>query len=82
MVAISTFNGSNTLVKMVMVICQNRKQTVKIRHYNINIYLYIVSNDRVSEIENDHLDLDHFDHTVCTNVDVDDKTTTLIQGTE
>ena len=28
----------------------------------INIYLYIVSNDRVSEIENDHFDLDHFDH--------------------
>jgi len=29
--------------------CQNR-------HYNINIlYLYIVSNDRVSEIENDQM---------------------------
>jgi hypothetical protein len=51
MVAISTFNGSNTLVKMVMVICQNRKQTVKIRHY------YIVSNERVPEIENDQMTL-------------------------
>ena len=25
------------------VICQNRKHTVKIRHYNINIYIYIYS---------------------------------------
>ena len=57
MVEISTFNGSNTLVKMVMVICQNRKQTVKIRHYNINTYLYIVSNGRVPEIENDQMTL-------------------------
>ena len=24
-----------------LVICQNRKLTVKIRHYNINIYIYI-----------------------------------------
>ena len=32
---------------------QNRKLMVKIHHYNINIYLYIVSNDRVSEIDFD-----------------------------
>ena len=40
-----------------LVICQNRKLTVKIRHYNINIYLYIVSNDRVPEIDFDQMTL-------------------------
>jgi hypothetical protein len=44
------------------VICQNREPTVKNRHYIINIlYLYIVSNDRVPEIDFDHFDLDHLD---------------------
>ena len=48
-------------VKVKMVKIENR--SVKIRHYIINIlYLYIVSNDRVSEIENDQNDHDHFDH--------------------
>ena len=45
-----------SFVKIEIRCCQNR-------HYNINIiYLYIVSNDRVSEIDFDHFDLDHFDH--------------------
>ena len=48
-------------VKVKMVKIENR--SVKIRHYIINIlYLYIVSNDRVSGIENDQNDHDHFDH--------------------
>jgi hypothetical protein len=48
-----------------VVIChlsKSKKDAVN-RHYIINIlYLYIVSNDRVSEIENDQNDHDHFDH--------------------
>ncbi len=35
---------------------------VKILHYNKYLYLYIVSQMTESEIENDHFDLDHFDH--------------------
>ena len=27
-----------------------------------------MSNDRVHEIENDHFDLDHFDHVIVNNV--------------
>ena len=42
---------------------QNQNWIVKIFHYSINIYIYtIVSNDRVSEIDFDHFDLDHNDH--------------------
>ena len=49
-----------------LVICQNRKRTVKIRHYNINIlYLYIVINDRVPEIDFDQNDLDQMTGFVC-----------------
>ena len=40
-----------------LVICQNRKQTVKIRHYNINFIYIIVSFDRVSEIDFDQMTL-------------------------
>ena len=37
---------------------KSKTDAVKIRHYNINIkYLYIVSNDRVPEIENDQMTL-------------------------
>ena len=46
-----------------LVICQNRKRMLsKPPLYYKYKYLYIVSNDRVSEIENDQNDLDHFDH--------------------
>ena len=46
-----------------LVICQNRKRTVKIRHYyNKYIYLFNSEKIRVSEIDFDHFDLDHFDH--------------------
>jgi len=39
---------------------------VKIRHYNINIlYLYIVINDRVPEIDFDQNDLDQMTGFVC-----------------
>ena len=41
---------------------KSRKQTVKNRHYNINI-LFIYSEQMTeSEIENDQNDLDHFDY--------------------
>jgi hypothetical protein len=51
-----------------LVICQNRKQTVKIRHYyNKYIYLFNSEKIRVSEIDFDHFDLDHFDHSSTKN---------------
>ncbi len=57
-----------------MVIChlvKIEKRNVKIRHYNINIlFIYIVSSDRVPEIENDHFDHDHFDH-FCVLYDIE-----------
>ena len=40
---------------------------VKIRHYNINNYLYIVSNDRVPEIDFDQNDLDQMTTIFCTS---------------
>ena len=47
------------MVKVKMVKIENGR--CQNRHYNINNYLYIVSNDRVPEIENDQNDHDHFD---------------------
>ena len=38
--------------------CQNR------HYYNKYIYLFNSEQNRVSEIENDHFDLDHLDHTI------------------
>ena len=40
-----------------LVICQNRKQIVKNRHYNINNIYIIVNFDRVSEIDFDQMTL-------------------------
>jgi len=62
---------SVAVIMVIMVICQNRKRMLSKPPLYINIlYLYIVSNDRVSEIDFDHFDLDHFDHvkTLCAKV--------------
>ena len=52
------------VILVILVICQNRKRKVKIRHYNNknDIFIIIVSKMTTSEIENDQNDLDQNDH--------------------
>ena len=55
-----------TVILVMVILVKIVFTLVKIRHYIINIlYLYIVSQMTESEIENDHFDLDHFDHITC-----------------
>ena len=51
-----------TVILVMVILVKIVFTLVKILHYNKYLYLYIVSQMTESEIENDHFDLDHFDH--------------------
>ena len=54
--------GTYAVILVIWSFGQNRFPLVKIPTINIDIYLYYSEQMTESENENDHFDLDHFDH--------------------